>query len=83
MDQTEELELIEQYYRHTVAWAPSDEEALAIAQDLLKRLSGALSSTTQGTGSSTPAIPSYRWTPSSWWTRAPSVSNACGGAWPL
>jgi len=37
MDQTEELELIEQYYRHTVAWAPSDEEALAIAQDLLEK----------------------------------------------
>lgn len=37
MDQTEELELIEQYYRHTGAWAPSDEEALAIAQDLLEK----------------------------------------------
>jgi len=37
MDQTEELELIEQYYRQTVAWAPSDEEALAIAQDLLEK----------------------------------------------
>ena len=37
MDQTEELELIEQYYRTTVAWAPSDEEALAIAQDLLEK----------------------------------------------
>jgi hypothetical protein len=37
MDQTEELELIEQYYRHTVAWAPSDEEALAIAEDLLEK----------------------------------------------
>jgi hypothetical protein len=37
MDQTEELELIEQYYRKTVAWAPSDEEALAIAQDLLEK----------------------------------------------
>ena len=37
MDQTEELELIEQYYRHTVAWAPSDEEALALAQDLLEK----------------------------------------------
>ena len=37
MDQTEELELIEQYYRKTVAWAPSDEEALSIAQDLLEK----------------------------------------------
>jgi hypothetical protein len=37
MDQTEELELIEQYYRQTVAWAPSDEEALAIAQDLMEK----------------------------------------------
>ena len=37
MDQTEQLELIEQYYRQTVAWAPSDEEALAIAQDLLEK----------------------------------------------
>ena len=37
MDQSEELELIEQYYRQTVAWAPSDEEALAIAQDLLEK----------------------------------------------
>ena len=37
MDQTEELELIEQYYRQTVAWAPSDEEALAMAQDLLEK----------------------------------------------
>jgi hypothetical protein len=37
MDETEELELIEQYYRKTVAWAPSDEEALAIAQDLLEK----------------------------------------------
>ena len=37
MDQTEQLELIEQYYRQTVAWAPSDEEALAIAQDLMEK----------------------------------------------
>jgi hypothetical protein len=37
MDQTEELELIEQYYRQTAAWAPSDEEALSIAQDLLEK----------------------------------------------
>ena len=37
MDQTEELELIEQYYRQTVAWAPSDEEAMAIAQDLMEK----------------------------------------------
>jgi hypothetical protein len=37
MDQTEERELLEQYYRKTVAWAPSDEEALAIAQDLLEK----------------------------------------------
>ena len=37
LDQTEELELIEHYYRQTVAWAPSDEEALAIAQDLLEK----------------------------------------------
>jgi hypothetical protein len=37
MDQTEELQLIEKYYRQTVSWAPSDEEALAIAQDLLEK----------------------------------------------
>ena len=37
MKAEEERELIEQYYRQTVAWAPSDEEALALAQELLEK----------------------------------------------
>jgi hypothetical protein len=35
--QEEEQELIELYYRQAVAWAPSDEEELAIAQELLEK----------------------------------------------
>jgi hypothetical protein len=37
MNAEEEQELIELYYRQAVAWAPSDEEELAIAQNLLEK----------------------------------------------
>ncbi len=37
MKPEEERELIDQYYRQAVAWAPSDEEELAIAQELLQK----------------------------------------------
>jgi hypothetical protein len=33
----EERDLIERYYRKTVAWAPSDEEELAIAREMLEK----------------------------------------------
>ena len=37
MNREEELQSIETYYRQAVAWASSDEEELALAQDLLEK----------------------------------------------
>lgn len=37
MNHEEELELVERFYSQAIAWATSDEEELAIAQDLLER----------------------------------------------
>jgi len=37
MNREEEQELIEEFYRQAVSWAPTDEEELAIAQDLLEK----------------------------------------------
>ncbi len=37
MNREEEQQLIEEFYRQAVSWAPTDEEELAIAQDLLEK----------------------------------------------
>jgi len=37
MKPEEERELIEQHYRQAIAWASSDEEELAVAQELLEK----------------------------------------------